>query len=796
VSGTDKTHEDLEREIARLNSRVSSLCSEAQLFRTALQSIADAMIAADTCGNVLRMNPVAERLTGWRETEAIDQPIFNVLRIVNKESRAEFESLLGSVLNGEVVFGEEKCALLNTKDGSEHCVANCGMPIRNLAGEITGAQLIFRDRTTELTTQQALHASEELFRSTFDRSTVGKSLSAPDGKIIRVNQAFADMLGLTIEEMQQVNFIELTHPDDVEKSLECLRCLLNNDRPSYRIEKRYRHRDGHFIFADVSIALIRDQLEKPLYSITSVTDITDRKRAEQALREKEFLLTESQRLGHVGSWLWDMKGPIAWSDETYRIYGVSRDTFVPTVESLVGLIYPDDRSAMHQWITACAALDIPGELDFRVCMPDGAVRFVRGRGQAVHDAQNEPMHMAGTAQDITPMKLAEEQREKLEEQLRASQKMEAVGRLAGGVAHDFNNLLSVILMYTGFAMEGATENAPQKDDLLVVKNAADKAAALTHKLLAFGRKQVLQPVPLDLGKIAAGLEDLLRQSVGENIDFVQVLAPDLGLTLADPSQLEQVLINLVANARDAMPRGGRLTIETSNIEIDDENAVSHSGMLFGSYVQLVVTDTGIGLDEQTRVRIFEPFFTTKPMGKGAGLGLSTVYGIITQSGGNIKVFSEPGCGTTFKIYLPRELSTTMSKAPRPSEVPSRTARGETILLVEDEEALRSAARRILDAAGYTVLTAKDGNDALLTAAQYVGDVHLLLTDVVMPHMSGVALADKLSKVRPMLKVLYMSGYADNAVVEHCVLVAGTHFVSKPFTREDLTRQVREVLDET
>jgi CheY-like chemotaxis protein len=327
-----------------------------------------------------------------------------------------------------------------------------------------------------------------------------------------------------------------------------------------------------------------------------------------------------------------------------------------------------------------------------------------------------------------------------------------------------------------------------------VKQAGERAAALTRQLLAFSRKQVLQPVALDLNQSAAGVEKMLRRILGEDIDLVQTLAPDLGLTLADPGQIEQVLMNLVVNARDAMPEGGRLTIETSNVEIDEEYAARHVAVRPGPYVQLAVTDTGCGMDQQTKARLFEPFFTTKEKGKGTGLGLSTVYGIVKQSGGNIWVYSELGQGTTFKIYLPQELSATTATTTRPPTILRRSTGTETILVAEDEESLRKVARRTLDAAGYTVLTAADGDEALLTSAQHAGDIHLLLTDVVMPRMSGRTLAQELSKTRPALKILYMSGYTDNSIVHHGVLDAGTHFLGKPFTAADLARKVREVLD--
>jgi PAS domain S-box-containing protein len=395
--------------------------------------------------------------------------------------------------------------------------------------------------------------------------------------------------------------------------------------------------------------------------------------------------------------------------------------------------------------------------------------------------------------DITEHKRTEEVRKKLEEQLQVSQKMEAIGSLAGGVAHDFNNLLSVILSYTEFALLDLREGDPLKADLLEVKRAGERAAGLTRQLLAFGRKQLLQPVPLNLNQVAEGIEKMLRRILGEDIDFLQVLAPDLGLVRADPGQIEQVLMNLVVNARDAMSEGGKLTIETSNVDLDEKYAAHHVAVEPGRYVQLAVTDTGSGMDEQTKAQIFEPFFTTKEKGKGTGLGLSTVYGIVKQSGGNIWVYSELGLGTTFKLHLPREFSAKATSS-RLRAILKSAAGTETILVVEDEEAIRKVAARSLNVAGYRVLSAAAGDEALQISARHPGNIHLLLTDMVMPHMSGRVLAQELMKMRPAIKVLYMSGYADNAFVHNGVVDEGTHFIGKPFTATDLAHKVREVLD--
>jgi signal transduction histidine kinase/ActR/RegA family two-component response regulator len=380
-----------------------------------------------------------------------------------------------------------------------------------------------------------------------------------------------------------------------------------------------------------------------------------------------------------------------------------------------------------------------------------------------------------------------------QEQLAQSQKIEAVGRLAGGIAHDFNNLLTVITGRAQLLLARLRPGDPLRRDVDLIQKTGEQAATLTRQLLAFSRKQVLQPRVVDLNAVVADIETMLRRLIGEDIDLVVVPAPELGRVRVDPGQLEQVLVNLAVNARDAMPEGGRLTIETANVELGPAYSRRHVGVQPGFYVMLAVTDTGHGMDAVTQARLFEPFFTTKEKGKGTGLGLATVYGIVKQSGGNIWVYSEPGQGTTFKIYLPRveeaveavEAAATVVAPPRGSE---------TVLLVEDDEEVRSLVWDILQVYGYTVLQARHPGEALLIAEKHTDPIHLLLTDVVMPQMSGRQLAERLGRARREMKMLYMSGYTDNAVVHHGVLDSGMVYLQKPFTPDSLARKVREVLD--
>jgi PAS domain S-box-containing protein len=405
---------------------------------------------------------------------------------------------------------------------------------------------------------------------------------------------------------------------------------------------------------------------------------------------------------------------------------------------------------------------------------------------AVYDESHKIINYIAVKQDISAFI-------QLEEQLRQSQKLEAIGQLAGGVAHDFNNLLTAINGYSSLTLRRLADEDPNKSYVEEIKKAGDRAANLTRQLLAFGRKQILQPLALNLNDVITDMNKMLRRLIGEDITLTAVLDPALSKIKADPGQVEQVLVNLVVNARDAMPQGGNLTIETANVELNQEDSARHIGVRTGSYVRMMVSDTGTGMSAETRARIFEPFFTTKEVGKGTGLGLSTVYGIVKQSGGNIWVYSEPGLGTTFKIYLPQFASEAKEskKAAMEEDAPGGM---ETILLVEDEDMVRAIAKKILEDAGYKVLEANGGNEAIRVCEDYQEPIQLLLTDVVMPGISGRETAERLTILRPGTRVLFMSGYTDEAIVHHGILDSDVEFVQKPFDPVTLAKKVRQVLD--
>jgi PAS domain S-box-containing protein len=427
----------------------------------------------------------------------------------------------------------------------------------------------------------------------------------------------------------------------------------------------------------------------------------------------------------------------------------------------------------------------PLEEELSIAFPEGSGRWIHHQIVPLDDG------VAIAVRDTTARHEAEADLHRREEQVRQSQKMEAIGRLAGGVAHDFNNLLTVIRGHGELVLRKLTVDHPMRRNLLEIGLASERAAALTHQLLAFSRKQVLQPRILDLGEVVERMSTLLQRLIGEDVELVTRRRGDLGSVRADPAQMEQVIINLAVNARDAMPRGGQLTLELANVELDETFAHRHAGMTPGPYVVFSVTDTGHGMDEDTKARIFEPFFTTKEAGKGTGLGLPTVYGVVKQSGGFIWVYSEPGRGTTFKIHLPRVDQAPELLSPRPGKAAVHGT--ETVLLVEDEGSVRALLREILESLGYRVMEAGQGPDALRLAQEHPGPIHLLLTDLVMPQMTGGELADRLGRLRPDLRVLFMSGYAAGAA-PHREFPSDAAYIEKPFTADAMGEAIRALLD--
>ena len=625
-----------------------------------------------------------------------------------------------------------------------------------------------------------LYASTLRYRGAFDQAAIGMAVTMPDGRWAEVNRALSDLLGYTEAELLATSFSALTHPDDRQASDELFNRAIAGEIDRYSIEKRFIRKDGQEVWAALNVVVVRDAAGAPSYFVAQAANISERKRAEQLLKDSELRYRSLTLTAPVGIFQSDIEARVTYANpRVLQIFEIDEEHGLG--HGWLQRVHPADAQAVITgWLAALGA-GKEFEHEYRLRLPSGAVRWVRCRAVPVEISEGVAPGTVGTVEDITERKV-------LEAQLRQAQKMEAVGQLAGGVAHDFNNLLTVINVHAELALESAKANECLEADLTEISRAAGRAAALTRQLLAFSRKQVLQPQQLDLHDVIAGVGPMLSRLIGEDIEVVTRVAGDVGFVRADPGQLEQVLMNLAVNARDAMPGGGTLVLEASNIDLGPDQARCDDGVPPGRYVLLAVRDTGCGMSAADRERIFEPFFTTKPVGQGTGLGLPTVYGIVKQSGGHIWVESEVDRGTTFTICLPR---ITEPDEPTTASGPSSPGpRGTgTVLVVEDEDAVRRLTKRILERQGYDVLEARDGRHALELAAAHEGAIDLLLTDMVMPEMNGRALAEELCAARPSLRVLYMSGYTDDDIVRRGMLGPGTGFLEKPFTPDSLARAV-------
>jgi PAS domain S-box-containing protein len=622
-------------------------------YRAMVENSADAMALLNRDGTIRFVTASVERLTGFTPDELVGS---HALDRIHPDDRASVRDAFGRALEqpGLPISVEYRG---QHKDRSWRHREVVG--VNRLDDPAVAAVVVnYRDTTAHKVAEAALLERERVYRATFDEALIGLAQTSVDGRFLLVNRRLCDLLGYTADELKDLDFMTISHPDEIAQDVDAKERLLAGAIDRHTREKRYRRKDGSFVWTNLTVSLHRHVSGEPSYFIATIEDITERKRAEAEARQ------------------------------------------------------------LH--------------------------------------------------------------------------KMEAIGRLAGGIAHDFNNLLIAIVGYADLALNQLRAGDPVSRDLQEIRLAGQSAASLTRQLLAFGRKQMLQPEVLDLNIIVSRLNRLLKRLIGEHIRLEWRLASPLARVTADPGQIEQVILNLALNARDAMPRGGTLSIETANVELDAAYAADHPGAAAGPHVMLAISDTGIGMDRAVREHVFEPFYTTKEPGKGTGLGLATVYGIVKQSGGSIFVYSEPEHGTTFKIFLPRaeHAAEVVTVQPHPS---GAVGGSETILLVEDQPGVRAVARAALTRHGYTVLEASQGEEALRIVEAHHEEIHLLLTDVVMPAMSGRELAQELLQRRPAVRVLYTSGYTDD-VVHQDMIESGVAFIEKPFTPSNLLRKVREVLE--
>ncbi len=656
---------------------------------------------------------------------------------------------------------------------------------------VARAVLIYAQDTTERRrAQESLQENEEKFRIAFEHAPTGMSLIRADGKYLAVNPAACRIVGYSREELLAGTLSRVTHPDDVERSAEWIRKCIAGEPCEEEFEKRFIHRDGHVIWGVITSTWLRDPTGKPRMAVSHLRDITFRKQAELALRESEARLLEAHEMSRMGHWqLFPSTRAMIWSPAIVRLLGLEANA--PTFEAFLAPVHADDRASVEAALANTATNGEACDLVYRLTLSNGELRYVRAVARLDPGAMGAQPRVTGVLQDVTAMRRAEEERSRLEAQLHQAQRMEAIGQLAGGVAHDFNNLLTAMGANTHLAMVGLPPDSPARENLVEIRAAIKSATHLTQQLLTFSRRQVVALRVLDLNDVVRHLSKMLERLLGEDLQFACVLCHGVAQIRIDPGQLDQILINLAVNARDAMPDGGKLTIETANVEIDKTYCRQHSSVAPGPYVLLTVSDTGVGMSAEVKRHLFEPFFTTKEVGRGTGLGLAMVYGAVKQHGGHIEVLSELGEGATFKVYLPRvdDVVETVSGAHLPD-----TRGHEGLLLVEDDGSIRALAESFLSGLGYEVNSFANGNDALAALDALPGSLALLITDMVMPGMGGRELADRCRERRPQLRVLFTSGYTQDAAFQSGVLDHSIDFLPKPYALDELVRRVRDALD--
>ena len=746
-----------------------------ELFHALVEHSSDAVALLDETGAISYVSQAATRLLGYGVPELTGT---NVLGFLHPDDLALTQRLCRQLLDQPgTPFRTELRA--RHKDGTYHLVE--AVAVNRLDDPAVGAVVAnWRDITERL-------RAEELLKQVIDADPSLVFVKDWDGKFTLVNQAVAQLYATSPEALLGKSDADFNRNQaEVAHYLRDDREVMSSLRPKLIPEEPVTnpHTGETRWFQTVKVPLV--SADGRAHQVLGVaTDITDRKRTEAALRNSEesyrslvdgvrdviFALSPSGEVTSLNPAFEEMTGfpPGEWVGRPFEAF-----------------VHPDDVPLALDLFGRVLGGEPRPTIPFRILTKGGSYRVAEFSATAqVRDGRLAGI--LGIGRDVT-------ERLGLEQQLRQAQKMEAVGRLAGGIAHDFNNILTAITGHADLLLEDLGHHDPRRADVDEIRRSAERAAGLTRQLLAFSRQQVLQPKVVDLNALVLDMDKLLRRLIGEDVELATALDPTLGRVTADPGQLEQVIVNLAVNARDAMPQGGKLTLETRNIDLDSSYRLEHSLVKPGPYVQLTVSDSGIGMDEETQAHAFEPFFTTKPRGQGTGLGLAMVYGTVKQSGGFIWVYSEPGHGATFKIYLPRvDAPVESATPPAPVERPPRGS--ETVLLAEDEPAVRAIAQQVLERQGYTVLAAPSGADALALAAQHGATIHLLLTDVVMPGMSGRDLADRLTAQRPGIRVLYISGYTDNAIVRHGMLEPGLAYLQKPFRPDALVRKVRDVLDE-
>jgi len=771
---------------------MQSLRESEERHRVLFENANDMIYAHDLAGNITSINKAAAQVTGYTLDEALKLNLFSVLTPESVDVVRQMMSRKGTEGDQNQYELEIVC-----KDG-RRVPLEVRTSFIHRGGKPVGVQGIARDITVRKRAEKALRELEkqsaeiaEYYHLVIGSSSLGiATYDAESGMGVSANDAFAEIIGATVEEAVGQNF---RHIESWEKSglLKTAEDVLSNGGE--------RQHDIYLVTTFgkeiwINCRLVRFSIKDKTHLLLMIADITERKRAEEALRASKKMIE-----GIINT----IPVRVFWKDRNLIYLGCNsifaRDAGFTDPKDVIGkddyqmgwreqaeLYRADDRQVIE---SGCSKLLIE---EPQTTIEGNTVTLLTSK-IPLRNSNGEIGGVIGTYYDITDRKRAEEEKARLEEQLRQAMKMEAVGLLAGGVAHDFNNLLTVITGYSELLLQEIGKESPMHAEVEEIKRAGERAASLTQQLLAFSRRQIIEPKVVNLDSLVAEMHKMLTRLIGEDIALQATTGKSLGSVRIDPGQFQQILMNVVVNARDAMPDGGKIVIETANVDLDEGYRAVHPYITAGRFVMLSVSDTGKGMSEEVKAHIYEPFFTTKERGSGTGLGLATTYGAVKQAGGSIEVYSEVGIGTTFKIYFPRIEEETVKplKDDRPSGLQGGT---ETVLVVEDEDTLRTLCERILGGLGYQVMPARNGAEAIALAQGFGDRIDLLLTDVVMPGMNGRELATQMVLHHPEMQVLFMSGYTNDAIGKHGVLDEGVSFIGKPYTPLALARKVREVLD--
>ncbi|HYO60524.1 MAG TPA: PAS domain S-box protein [Actinomycetota bacterium] len=763
-----------QRALRRRTERTEAERRNEQAVKAAiLDSTLDAIVTAEPDGTILDFNRAAESTFGYTRDEAIGKDLADLLFPLEDPSLRHdvFLAPAGPSLVPQLAERREVQAL--RADGSVFPAEIALTDVRLPTGRLVTA--VIRDVSARRQMERTLRDNEALFHGAFAAAQTGIALiDAATSRYVDVNDAFCTMVGYPKEELLALDWVTITHPEDRGPNLQQVGAYVEGSKEVTEVSKRYVRKDGVVISVEISDALVRDEDGVALYFVTHVKDVTERDKAEEALTKSQALLQQVVDNSPAAIYIKDVHGRYLLTNSKFsEVAGVDRDEALGRTD--FDLFPPAVAAAVTAADTAVFEQRAALEVEESVPGQDGIVRtFLSVKFPLVND-DGEPQSLVGISTDISERVKATEDKARLEAQLTQAQKLEAIGQLAGGVAHDFNNILAVILNYAEFFLGDLGCNDPRRADVEQIIDAGGRAARLVHQLLAFSRRDATESAAVDLNAVVSGMHELVVRAIGEQVTLETSCSGDLWTVDADVGQIEQIILNLAINARDAMPSGGLLSIETAN-------EVLQLGAAPGRYVKLGVADTGSGIDPATLERIFEPFFTTKARGEGTGLGLSTVYGIVTQAGGHVTVDSTLGAGTSFTVYLPATPAAAEG-AGRPAPAPPADATGRTILVVDDDDAMRELVCRILERDGFAVLATRSATQVLDWARDPGQRVDLLLTDVLMPGTSGRALAKAVEALRPGLRTLYMSGYSDDGTYD------GEEMIEKPFSADELVSRV-------